>query len=94
MSHLTTFQPVMRFAYDGIGPMRVLILLKYSYLAGVGFSNKACLECEGLQLYLQCLGRKEKGKDGATVSREAEAGGLQVLGANETLSQNTKYQND
>lgn len=34
------------------------------------------------------------GKDGATVTREAEAGGLQVLGASEILSQNTKYQKD
>lgn len=73
--------------------MRVLILLKYSYLAGVRFSNKACLECEGPQFYPQCLGRKEKGKDVAIVTREAEAG-LQVLGANEILSQNTKYQKD
>lgn len=62
MSHLTTFQPVMRFAYNGIGPMRVLILLKYSYLAGVGFSNKACLECEGLQLYLSAWGGRRKEK--------------------------------
>lgn len=69
------------------------MLLKYSCLAGVGLSGKAYLE-RGPQFSPQGLGKKGKGKDGATVTRDAETGGLHVLGTSEILSQNTKYQKD
>lgn len=39
-------------------------------------------------------GEEREGGDGAALTREAEAGGLEVLGVSEILSPNTKYEKD